>query len=248
MTVQAGSTINQEISSQVVIGTPFFVAPTGSVAANGAVTLGTALPTTYSGGVWLYFPAGAAFAGSVAGWYFTVMSSATVGQIYNVNYVSGQPVNPPAQNLLSNAIVAAGPGAYTGVVTAVTISIPLNPNVLGVNGFARFTEFFQTNNSAGLKSFSVAIGGVSLSTLTATTSTGTVAQSLLFSNGSQLVNVAPLATAPNPYAVAAPNQANINFGSYAGSVAPSLVVSLTIAVATDVVGISGLFGEFFYNS
>jgi hypothetical protein len=254
MTVQAGSTIQKEISSQVVVGVPFIIAPTGSVATGGVVTLGTALPATYLGGLFLYFPAGALYSGSTAGWYWTVMSSATVGVAYNINYVSGQPVIPPAANLVSNLITAAGPGAYTGVVTAQLITIPLNNNILGNQGFARFTEFFETNNSAGTKTFIVTLqnpasgASATLYTATATTSTSTVAGQFLQSNGSQQVNVATLNSATSPYGVQAQNQINVNFGSATGSTPVNLVISLQIAVATDVVGVAGLFGEFFFNS
>lgn len=47
-------------------GIPFIVAPTGTMGNNGAVTMGTALPTTYSGGAWIWYPAGAVAAGTPA--------------------------------------------------------------------------------------------------------------------------------------------------------------------------------------
>ena len=115
---------------------PSGVAPTGSVAANGALTLGTALSTTYSGGIWLNFPAGAAYAGSAAGSYWCVMTSTTLGTIYNVQLgatVPFIPVNPAA-------IVAAGPGAYTGVTTTQTCASVIVPGgAMGPNGMIRVT-------------------------------------------------------------------------------------------------------------
>jgi len=59
---------------------PACVAPTGSVTASGSgVTLGTALPVTFSNGIWLYINA---TSGLTAGWYFAIMSSATAGVLY----------------------------------------------------------------------------------------------------------------------------------------------------------------------
>lgn len=57
-----------------------FVAPSGTVAVDGAITLGTALPATFSGGLWLYLPAGAIVSGAAA-WYWADMSSTTVGVV-----------------------------------------------------------------------------------------------------------------------------------------------------------------------
>lgn len=247
MAIQLGATINQEISSQVAVSVPVAIAPTGSVAANGALTLGTALLATYSGGLYLWLPAGAAFAGSAAGFYFAVMSSTTLGTIYNITLGAGSPVIPAASSLVSNVIVAAGPGAYTGATTAQTFSIPLNSNILGAQGFARITEMFQTNNSAGVKTFSVAIGGQTVFSSTATTSNGTTAQQLLASQGSQLVNVLT-ANAAQPLGVATNVQATIGFTGSGSNTPPSLVVSLTLAAATDWVMLSALFAEFFYNA
>src|SRR5437667_3823845 len=56
------------------------VAPTGTMANNGAITLGTALPSTYAN-CYLLLPAGAIAAGSAAGWYFAQMSSTTAGVV-----------------------------------------------------------------------------------------------------------------------------------------------------------------------
>lgn len=90
---------------------PIGIAPTGTMAANGAITLGTALNTTYSGGLWLYLPAGAAYAGSLAGFYWTVMSSTTLGTVYNNTYTPGtDPVDIPA----SPTAISAWAGGFYG--------------------------------------------------------------------------------------------------------------------------------------
>lgn len=166
---------------QVVgLGIPFAIANTGTMAANGAVTLGTALPNAYPN-VYLFFPAGAVFAGSPAGWYLTQMSSTTVGVVFNNLYVAGtQPVLLPTQQL--NAVVAAGPGAYTGVTVAtVGPSFNLNSNALGGNGgVARLTLAASVNNTAGNKTIAAAINGVTVTSNVLTTTTGEITQTMIF--------------------------------------------------------------------
>lgn len=81
-----------------------FVAPSGTVAADGTVTLGTALPAVLSSGVWLYFPAGA-FSTAPAGWYWATMSSTTVGTVYASQ---------------GGAPVVGSASAYTGVTSKIT--------------------------------------------------------------------------------------------------------------------------------
>ena len=129
---------------------PSGIAPTGSVAANGALTLGTALPTTYSGGICLYFPAGAVYAGSVAGNYWCVMSSTTLGTVYDVKLGAGWPYVVPVAS--RTPIVDAGPGAYTGATTEITLATVTVPGgLMGANGSLRIDHSDRNNNSAGTK-------------------------------------------------------------------------------------------------
>jgi hypothetical protein len=89
-------------------GIPMIHQSSGSIAANGALTLTTALDQTYPN-CFMYFIVNAVFSGSAAGWYYVVMSSTTLGTIYNNVYASGTPAIPASPT----PIVAAGPGAYT---------------------------------------------------------------------------------------------------------------------------------------
>jgi hypothetical protein len=112
---------------------PFIISPTGSMANNGAITLGTALPVTYPN-AYLFLPASAVSAGSSAGWYFTQFSSATVGTVFNNTYVSGQP-NIPSSPI---AFATTGPGAYTGVITSqVGPNYSVPGGSMGANGTLR---------------------------------------------------------------------------------------------------------------
>ena len=87
---------------------PVFVPSSGIMANNGAITLTTALDTTYAN-CYLYLPANAIEAGSAAGLYFAQMSSTTVGTVYNNTYTSGKHAIPSSPT----AFVTTGPGAYT---------------------------------------------------------------------------------------------------------------------------------------
>ena len=145
------------------------VAPSGSVGANGALTLGTALGATYAAGIYLNFPAGAVYAGSVAGSYWCVMSSTTVGTVYN-NTRGLLSVYP--STLVP--IVDAGPGAFTGAGTTsknlLTAAVPAN--ALGPNGQLRINWEFSYNTTAGTKNIALIFGGTSMTTAVRTSSGG----------------------------------------------------------------------------
>lgn len=178
------SQIGQYVGSAV----PFIIANTGTMANNGALTLGTALPTAYPN-AYVFLPANAIFAGSAAGWYYTQFSSTTVGVVFNNLYVAGsQPSLLPQPNLVP--FVATGPGAYTGVTTAQTgPSFNLNSNMLGGNGgLLRLTVMESVNNTAGTKTLAALINGVTVQSNALTTTTGNVAVSLI-ANRSQPASV-----------------------------------------------------------
>lgn len=86
-------------------GIAFGIAPSGTIAADGTLTLGTALPLVFDGGLWLWFPAGAVDGGS-AGMRWVVMSSTTVGVVYE-----GQ----------GGGVVIGSGSAYTGVTSEIEI-------------------------------------------------------------------------------------------------------------------------------
>lgn len=161
-------------------GVPFIIANTGTMGNNGALTLGTALPTTYAN-AYVYLPAGAIVVGSAAGWYYTQFSSTTVGVVFNNTYAAGtQPVLLPTVSLVP--FVTTGPGAYTGATTAqVGPSFNLNSNMLGGNGgAARLTVVQSVNNTAGAKTVAVTINAVTVQSNALTTTTGNIAQTMIF--------------------------------------------------------------------
>lgn len=233
-----GATINPRIAypkgnTPVILlqcGVPIGIAPTGTMAANGAVTLGTALNVTYSGGLWLYFPSGAVYSGSAAGFYWTVMSSTTLGTVYDNIYVPGTnsfdiPASP-------TAIVAAGPGAYTGVTSEITaLSVTVPGGLMGKNGSLKTANLFTHPNNANNKILIFKINGAVYSTSTRTTSTAS-RESNSFSNSGredrQQINMGGIAFADTTTTVAGPNTTSINT-----AVPVTLSWTLQTAVATD---------------
>lgn len=144
---------------------PFILAPTGTMANNGAITLGTALPMIYAK-AYIHLPANAIVAGSAAGWYYVVMASTTVGQVFNNTYVAGLPAIPG----IPTAFVTTGPGAYAGVTTlqtAQSISVPANS--MGPNGVIRYSFTMTCPSNANNKTVFASYGAFSPADIIVTT-------------------------------------------------------------------------------
>lgn len=151
-------------------GIPCVIANSGTVATNGTVTLGTALPLTYPQ-AWLYLPAGAVV-GGLAGWYYAVMSSTTVGQVYTAYMAT---MTLPYVPTTAALVAAVGSNsAYTGAtgadiqMGAVTVSA----NRMGTNGALRYHALFGHNSTAGNKIEKAKFGSGTVVSSTATTTTG----------------------------------------------------------------------------
>lgn len=143
--------------SGVAIG----LAPSGTVATNGTITLGTALPRVYSGGIWLRLPTGAVVAGA-AGLYWCVMSTTTIGQVYtnfvdtSLGFVSYIPTGTLVTAVGSN-------GAYTPTtsVDIVLGNVTLPANSLGNNGGLRVRTLSVNSVNANTKTVKHLLSGVS---------------------------------------------------------------------------------------
>lgn len=135
---------------------PMILPSSGSIGNNGALTGLTALPTTYPA-AYMYFPADAIAAGVPAGLYYVVMSSTTAGTIYNNTYTSGSPVVPASPT----AFATTGPGAYTQTtgadVSLFTATVPAN--LMGLYGGVRSHAQATSNNSVGVKTVRMFLGG-----------------------------------------------------------------------------------------
>lgn len=236
------------------VAVPFIYGDSGNVAANGADTLGTALPVAYPN-AYKWYPAGAVFAGSVAGWYFIQMSSTTAATVFNNVYTSGQPTIPA----VPTPIVAAGPGAYTATTGATTaVTFPVNGTMVGANGgVLNLTAMVAVNNSAGNKIPLLSIGGVTLLTSTLTTTTGNVYQQTLFMRAQPLASTVNAYTGPQAAFGAVAGALGAQTPAYSATtgleraalgVPPTLLVSLNVAVATDFIVLEGLFAEAYYGA
>jgi hypothetical protein len=147
------------------------VPSSGSVAANGALTLTTAVPTSggYTWGCYMYFPANAVYSSSVAGLYFVVMSSTTLGTIYDNRLAADSPPSVPTTLV---PIVAAGPGAYTQTTSPVDLTtITLPANMLGANGWMLCAPTWAFPNNANNKVISLVLGSSNIYAKTRTTAT-----------------------------------------------------------------------------
>jgi len=151
-------------------GIPAIIAPTGTITAGGVITLGTALQLTYPQ-AWLYLPAGTVVGGS-AGWYYAIMSSTTVGQVYtNYQATMTQPLALGAAATLTAAVGSGG--AYTGVTTEVTMAAAVIPaGLLGTTGRVIAEGNWAHNSSAGAKVAKIAFGGSTVLSVSDTTTLG----------------------------------------------------------------------------
>lgn len=136
---------------------PFIKVATGTMGNNGAMTIGTALARTYSGGAYFLVPAGAVAAGvpAAATWYWGVASSTTAVTLYNSTYTSGVPATG-----VTTAFVTTGPGAFTGItVDSQGPTITLTGGSMGANGRLRVHSIWNATNNANAKTARVRIGG-----------------------------------------------------------------------------------------
>ncbi len=128
------------------VGLPVGLPPSGTLASNGALTLGTALDQIYPS-IYFYMPAGV-FTGSAAGMYYASCSSTTVCTLYQNQYTSGVP------NVPTNLIpITTGAGAYTQTTaTYITVmSFTMPAGVMGTTGSIMGKFLATADNNANLK-------------------------------------------------------------------------------------------------
>lgn len=164
-------------------GVPIILPSSGTVGANGGLTGLTALPyTVFPVQAVMWFPAGALYAGSVAGGYYASVTSATTATIYNDRYLSDAPVFPATPT----PIVAAGPGAYTQFVGEVVMFSTVIPaNAIGVSGSLRVwrdTRFTNVAN-ANTKNTYLRLNNSSFDTQTNISQVGSKMLSVLTNRG-----------------------------------------------------------------
>ena len=215
---------------------PLIYPPSGSVANNGALTLGTAMSGNWYPKSFMYFPAGAIVAGSLAGWYYTTMSSTTSGVVYNNTYTSGSPKVPNAPV----AFITTGPGAYTQTTSTdiPALQYAVQAGLVGPYGGLDCDLQIQCANTAGVKTIKAFMGGLAgsqFATLVLGSTYGTQARTVFRNAGDYAVNWGNvnnndgLGSATQPLLPTSQNMA----------VAQTLTHSVNMAAATDTIIIVG---------
>lgn len=147
-------------------GLPFVVPSSGTINnTSGSITATTAFDYII-GPSYSYFPIGALFASSPAGWYYTVWTAASIGTVYADVYYNG------------NAHIPAKPTALTtvsGAYTQVTGFDIVGPNfvvpggMMGVNGCVEWWRSINNNSSANAKTYNTYFGGTLIQGVNQTT-------------------------------------------------------------------------------
>lgn len=226
----------QQIASGQALATPVLlgksaiamVSPaTGTMANNGAITVGTALPRTYAK-AYFYLPASAISAASSAGWYYTECTTTTACTVYNNTYTTGVPAAPASKT----AFATTGPGAYTGDTTEQGVTTSLPANAMGSNGQLRVWTNWSYTNSANNKTLRVRFSGSSgtaLANLVVTTTASVSHYVLIANSGSTAAQVASTNTATPFNAFTS----NVQTATIDTTAATSLFQSVQKANATD---------------
>lgn len=183
------------------------IAPSGTVAADGTLTLGTALPAVFAAGLWLYLPSGA-IVGGAEGFYWTDMSSTTVGVVR-----AGQ----------GGAALVGSASAYTGVTTEVTAwSSSVDAGLLGIR---RIEAAAIHANNANVKSFRMRYGAAQCALASGAGNTSSVLNVFLqrISAGLQVTTNAGATGASGVMAVTTIDD----------TAAQAITITLQVATATD---------------
>jgi len=210
---------------------PMVVPSSGTMADNGAVTLTTALQFTYSGGCYMHFPANAIVAGSAVGFYWVVMSSTTVGQVFNNRYVTGTAPRIPVDALVP--FVTTGPGAYTqltSVIDFVTYKLPAG--CMGNYGSFLAQPIFTYPNNANNKTLVILLAGTQIYSKARTTALGDFALIDFHNRGIKNRQISGWSTTAVPTAPSA--SAAVAF-AIDTSVEMTMLYRAQLAVATDYV-------------
>ena len=163
----------------------------GSIGNNGALTGLSTFGTEYTSGysAYLYFPLNAIAAGVAAGFYWTVLSSATTGTIYNNTYTTGDCI-PPASPV---AFSTTGPGAYTAPTGSniTTLNVVVPGNTIGPRDSVVFDWYTNQNATANNKYVNIAVSGDAGSQSNVISNFGSGSRVVLVCKGAGKQNTAP---------------------------------------------------------
>lgn len=215
-------------------GIPVMVANSGTIATNGTVTLGTALPAIY-GACFMYFPANAVSGDATGGIYYVQMSSTTVGIVYaGKNGVANGVTSAFSPQIPSTLTAVTGSNAaYTGSTTETNlINVSIPAGAIGNNGMVRVTVTWTSNNSAGAKTGKTYLSTTQLAqSASYTTSTG----------GSQMIGVRNrgVLNVQTAQIIGGTSTGATTYAAVDTSAAVPIVLSTTVATATDYLIIEG---------
>lgn len=198
---------NAVTATQSAQGVVKGIAPSGTVAADGTLTLGTALPATFAQ-IMLYLPAGAISGGGV-GFYSIEMSSTTVGMV---------------RERFGGAVLVGSGSAYTGVTTEVTVSQSVF-SWSQIRGQVLSRAIGLCNNTAGAKTYRARISATQVNSAAPVSQSGFGAMLHLHHLGG------PLVSAINALAAGGTNTAAIVTVTEGQDVTVSH--TLQLAAATD---------------
>lgn len=206
---------------------PVILAPNGTVATNGTITLGTALPLIYAA-AWVRLPAGAVV-GGLAGLYYVVFSSTTVGQVYAKfadpasAFVPYVPTGTLVAAVGSNAAFTQATGADVTLANVV-----LGADAMGKNGSVVVSALQSNNNTAGIKLLKGKFGGAEFLSASVTTSLAMETVKKVSNRGSAAVQVVHANHIIGAVSTVAPTQLTVNTAA-----AVSVTLTGQLAVATD---------------
>lgn len=163
-----GVTWGSATTTLLEIAVPILLPSSGSFGNNGALTGIAALDVILVNG-YLYFPAGAIFAGSLAGLYYFAGSSTTAGTVYNNVYSGlGQPTIPATPT----PFVCTGPGAYTqsSAVDILLCSVNIPAGALGTQSKLVANTFTLAPSNANTKTWYAKLATAAVFALGAITS------------------------------------------------------------------------------
>jgi len=225
----ASSLLSQSNSIVAKSAIPVILAPSGTVATAGVVTLGTALPFIYAN-AWVRLPADAVV-GGLAGLYYVVFSSTTVGQVYT-NFVDTAAAFTPFIPTGTLVPAVGSDAAYTATISAdvTLVNVTIPANTLGANGSATLEVLASNNGTAGAKNVSGKFGGSKFLSADVTTSVTVDTAKTVTNRGVVAVQVVHPQHIVGAVSAVAVTRLAINTAA-----AVSVAITGQVAVATDYV-------------
>ena len=165
--------IGNSLGTLVDSALPIIMPPTGTILTAGTlgqITLTVALPQIYDGGCWIYLPAAAITGGALGLWY-AVMSSTTVGIVYNNFWdpTVTSDFNGAKPAVLGSPVSGSG-SAYTAVTAATKIFTAIIPGTaMGPFGNCEVLTQIGSSNTAAAKTSTTKFGGTAVCSTSNTT-------------------------------------------------------------------------------